>query len=47
MAALVSVLMIRIMDMLMDVLFTTVNVRVFMLIIIMATHLDSPPIHCY
>jgi hypothetical protein len=47
MAALVSVLMIRIMDMLMDVLFTIVNVLVFMFIIIMATHLDSPPIHCY
>lgn len=47
MAAFVSVLMVCIMDMLMGVLFTIVNVCVFMLIIIMATHLDSPPVHCY
>lgn len=46
MAALMSVLMIRIMDMLVDVLFTIVNVGMFMLIIIMATHLDSPPFRC-
>jgi flagellar biosynthesis component FlhA len=46
MAALVSVLVIPIVDMLMDVLFTIVSVGVFVLIIIMATHLDSPPFHC-
>ncbi|MCK9566296.1 MAG: hypothetical protein WA137_06115 [Methanothrix sp.] len=44
-AALVSVLVLCIVDMLMDVLFTIVSVCVFVLIIIMATHLDSPPFY--
>jgi hypothetical protein len=47
MAALVLVGMILIMNMLMDVLLTIVLVGVLMLIICMATHLVSPPGHCF
>jgi hypothetical protein len=46
MAALVSVLVLCIVNVLMDVLFTVVGVSMLMLIIIMATHLDSPPFFC-
>ncbi|MCX6674788.1 MAG: hypothetical protein NTY37_13535 [Methanothrix sp.] len=46
MAALVSVLVLCVVDVLMDVLFTIVSVCMCVLIIIMATHLDSPPFHC-
>lgn len=46
MAALVSVLVLCIVNMLMDVLFTLVGVGMLMLIIIMATHLGSPPFFC-
>ena len=43
MTALVSVLMITIMNMFVDVLLALMIVCMFMLIIGMATHLDSPP----
>ena len=44
MAALMRVLMLCIMNMLMDVILTLVLVCMFVLIICMATHLDSPPV---
>lgn len=46
MAALVSVLVLCIMDVLMGVLFALVSVGMLVLIISMATHLDSPPFLC-
>jgi hypothetical protein len=46
MAALVSVLVLCVMDVLMGVLFALVSVGMLVLIIIMATHLDSPPFLC-
>jgi len=46
MAALVSVLVLCVMDVLMGVLFALVSVSMLVLIISMATHLDSPPFLC-
>jgi hypothetical protein len=43
MAALMSVLVLCLVDVLVDVLLSRVLVCMFVLIIIMATHLDSPP----
>jgi hypothetical protein len=43
MAALMSVLVLCIVNMLVNMLFTIVNVGMLMLIVIMATHLNSPP----
>ena len=47
MAALMLVLMLCIMNMLVDVGLAVVLVSMFMLIICMATHLDSPPISIF
>jgi hypothetical protein len=46
MAALVSVLVLCVMDVLMGMVFPLVSVSMLVLIIIMATHLVSPPFFC-
>jgi len=46
MAALVSVLVLCVMDVLMGMVFTLVSVSMLVLIISMATHLVSPPFFC-
>jgi len=46
-AALVLMFMISIMNMLVDVRFAVVHVGMLMFIIVVATHLDSPPINIF